>query len=208
MKEKQHSSAAPDGRARAIEALARLLAEVASGSLDGRAMGAQLRRLADRVDPGGQTALPGIEPPPAPATSDDREVVSRIFMYWQTRLDHPTAKLTPERAAKIRARLADGYSEATIQRAIRGCAASPHHTGTNETQTRYDDLTLILRNGSKLEQFAGMAKDEARVPVPAHTTEAQRAEIEALQIEAMDALERGDTHAYTAANRKLKERLR
>lgn len=199
MKEKDNR----DGRARAIEALARLLADVASGSLDGRAMAVELRRLADRVDPGGQAALPGVDVSESKPADDDREVVGRVFRYWQTQLDHPTAKLTPERAAKIRARLSDGYSEATILRAIRGCASSPHHTGSNETGTRYDDLTLILRNGSKLEQFAAMGREETRVPAPVGMSEAQRAEIEQLEAEALAAMDRGDTDAYNAANRKI-----
>jgi len=195
-----------DGRARAIEAIAQLLVHVANGSLDGRGMAAELRRLADRVDPpGSQAPLPGFsEPEKAP---DDREVVDRIFAYWRTQLDHPTAKLTPERTAKIRARLADGYSEETIRRAIRGCASSPHHTGSNETGTRYDDLTLILRNGSKLEQFAAMGREE-RNPLPTGMSEAKRAEIDQLEAEAMAAMDRGDTDAYNAANRKLADARR
>lgn len=81
------------------------------------------------------------------------EDVSRIFSYWQSALNHPTAKLTAERKRKIEARLKEGYSIEQICQAIDGCAASAFHRGQNETGQVYDDLELICRNGSKLESF-------------------------------------------------------
>lgn len=198
-----------DARSRAVAALAKILAGVAAGEMDGEVMAAELRRLADRVDGGAkQRTLPGVPVPEPPAdeakekAKEERAVIERVFAYWQTTLGHPTAKLTPERAAKIRTRLADGYSEDHLKRAIRGCAASPHHTGSNETGTRYDDLTLILRTGSKVEQFALMAKDETRTRITGATPE-QVQQAEAIEKEAFDALERGDTDAYNRANRRL-----
>lgn len=81
------------------------------------------------------------------------EDVSRIFSYWQSTLDHPTAKLTTERRRKVEARLKEGYSVEQIIQAIDGCAASPFHRGQNDTGQVWDDLELICRNGSKLEGF-------------------------------------------------------
>lgn len=81
--------------------------------------------------------------------------VEQIFSYWQTTLNHPKAKLTKERARAIESRLAEGYAVDEIERAIDGCKNSPHHMGVNSTGTVYDDLTLICRNGSKVEQFIG-----------------------------------------------------
>ena len=81
------------------------------------------------------------------------EDVSRIFSYWQSALNHPTAKLTAERKRKVEARLKEGYSVEQIIQAIDGCAASPFHRGQNDTGQVWDDLELICRNGSKLESF-------------------------------------------------------
>lgn len=79
--------------------------------------------------------------------------VDEIFTYWQSRCDHPGAKLTAERKTKIIGRLKDGYSVDQIKTAIDGCASSRFHRGENENGKRYDDIELICRNGSKLENF-------------------------------------------------------
>lgn len=80
--------------------------------------------------------------------------ITEIFEFWRTAAGHPAARLLPVRSRAIAARLREGYSVEFIKSAIRGCLASPFHRGQNETGTVYDDLTLICRNGAKLEQFA------------------------------------------------------
>lgn len=85
-------------------------------------------------------------------TSSDVDV---IFAYWQAALNHPNAKMTTERQTAIRARLREGYSVQQLIQAIDGCKNSPHHQGENDRGIIYDDLTLICRNGSKVEQFIG-----------------------------------------------------
>jgi len=71
------------------------------------------------------------------------------------------AKLTPGRRVKIRSRLEEGYAFEDIIQAICGCSGSSFHMGDNERNTRFDDVTLICRNGSKLEGFMGMTNPEA-----------------------------------------------
>lgn len=84
------------------------------------------------------------------------ESVQEVFAYWQSKLDHPGAKLTAERQTKIVNRLKDGYTSEQIKKAIDGCASSPFHTGENDQRKRYDDIELICRNGTKLESFIQM----------------------------------------------------
>lgn len=84
--------------------------------------------------------------------------IREVFAYWQYRMGHPQAKLTPEREKKISARLKEGYTVAQIKQGIDGCRASPHHQGQNDNGTIYDDITLICRNGSKLEWFIAMTE--------------------------------------------------
>lgn len=75
----------------------------------------------------------------------------RIFAYWQQRCDHPRAKLTADRMSKVLARLRDGYTQADIFTAIDG--AAEHAFVNSDTGQRYDDLSLICRDGAKLEGF-------------------------------------------------------
>jgi hypothetical protein len=94
-----------------------------------------------------------------------RRDVEAIFEYWKQRTAHPEAKLTREREMKIGGRLEEGYTVEQLQEAVEGCRGSPFHQGDNERGHRYDDITLICRSGSKVEQFVEMARgsrDETR----------------------------------------------
>lgn len=118
--------------------------------------------VAERVDSAADAAL-ALTPveaaafglPQQPARSDEHEV----FDYWRERLGHPDAKFTDGRRGKIRGRLREGFTVAQLRRAIDGCAASPFHRGENDRHTAYDDLTLICRDGAKVEQFMALPLD-------------------------------------------------
>lgn len=79
--------------------------------------------------------------------------ITKIFEHWKRVMNHPRARLDSARRRAITARLRDGYSAEDIIKAIDGCRASRWHMGDNPSGVRYDDLTLICRNGAKLEQF-------------------------------------------------------
>lgn len=150
--------------------------------------------------------------PESAAKLAERETVRKIFQHWQYTCDHPKAKATPERVAKIRQRLRDGYTEADIIAAINGCAASPFHRGENENATRYDDLTLILRNGSTLEKFrdkapAGSVDDYAASVREKTPQEIERdREIASMEREAKAALKAGKVEKYNDLVRSIRER--
>lgn len=109
--------------------------------------------------------------------------VWEVFDYWRTVMNRPKARLTPERERKIRARLkltarlneglVSEYSVADIKRAIDGCKASPHHQGQNQNSTKYDDIELICRTGSKLEQFIELAPKAKAAPLIQHPPECE-----------------------------------
>lgn len=100
----------------------------------------------------GQQTLPGMPAVTYAVTQDrDREVVTRLFTFWQVECNHKTAKPTPERMRAIGARLREGYTESEVRKAIEGAAVGAYVSADNGN--RYDDLTLICRNGSKLEDF-------------------------------------------------------
>jgi phage replication O-like protein O len=86
------------------------------------------------------------------------EVFQEVFVYWQEKMNHPQAKLTKDRQAKIGAMLREGYTVDQIKAAIDGCKASPHHMGENKTSTIYDSLKLICRSCDDLERFIAIGK--------------------------------------------------
>jgi hypothetical protein len=83
-----------------------------------------------------------------------------LFTYWcKTMSKRPNTRLTPERRRCIQGRLKAGYSVEFLKRAIDGCAGSDFHMnrGRDATGKRFNDLTLILRNDTKAEEFHDMA---------------------------------------------------
>lgn len=90
------------------------------------------------------------------------KIVEELFEFWQTVHGHPTARLTNERRKKISGRLKSGYTPEQIQEAILGCKASPFHQGQNDKNTIYDDIDLICRDDTKLEQFMGYKRQPNR----------------------------------------------
>lgn len=138
--------------------------------------------------------------PPAKALEDTvhAEGMRRVFAHWQRRMSKPRAKLTEGRKRAIRARMKDGYTIKQMKQAIDACCASEWHMGDNDRTTAYNDLTIILRSGEKLEQF--MAMGEQQGPTTTESPQVRR-----LLDEAADAMQRGDTAAYNDANTRLKE---
>jgi hypothetical protein len=94
------------------------------------------------------------------STTDD-DPVPGLFDLWVETVgrDPKRTRLTAQRRKKIQARLAEGYTVAEIEAAIRGVVLSGWHMGDNEQRTRYDDLTVICRDGSQVERFAGLTED-------------------------------------------------
>lgn len=90
-----------------------------------------------------------------------RSAVIEIFVYWQERCKHQQAQLTADRRSKIETRLRERSNLAGISRAIadvrlaiNGAATAPF---INANGKRFDDIELICRTGSKLEDFMSRA---------------------------------------------------
>lgn len=117
----------------------------------------QLDRIEQKLDeiivlvtPKRPTSVPGDRA----ALSTEVRMVYEFWIY-QMQKNPKTTKLTPERRRTIQARLRDGYTTEDMVAAITGCYSSDFHMARGEYRgrTRYNDLTLILRNGSNLEGF-------------------------------------------------------
>lgn len=99
----------------------------------------------------------------APASASAGAVVRSVFEHWQRVHNHPTSKLDPKRRRAIE-RALKSHGEETVRAAIEGCARSEWHKGKNDRGLVYDDLTLILRDASKIEGFAALAAPAPRQP--------------------------------------------
>jgi hypothetical protein len=88
--------------------------------------------------------------------------VREIFEYWQRVMAHPRAILNNKRQRVITARLREGYRVPDIKRAIDGCQQSAWHQGKNPDHKVFDDIELICRDGSKLEQFQARLAEQCQ----------------------------------------------
>ena len=195
----------PDDKRLALIAELSTITHMLAQRQDGEA----LARLAT-LGGGPQAVLPGL-PPPADVVECVREdrkvVVARLFAYWQQQCEHPTAKLTPDRATAVFNRLREGYSEAEIRRAIDGAKA--HAFTSPDSGKRYDDLELICRKGSKLEDFIGRGI-KAAGPVEAPTVDepdSLEGQIAKLRRKMMALHEAGRTTEYELCEVDLKALL-
>jgi hypothetical protein len=116
-------------------------------------------------DGGSSTPLATPTPTPSQASNSNAELrsaVIEVFAYWQDRCGHQQAALSPDRRGKIetrlreRAKLGGGMPQAIadIRLAIDGAALAAF---VDERGKRHDDIELICRKGSKLEDFMGRA---------------------------------------------------
>ncbi len=103
-----------------------------------------------------------------PAIEGPSSDVLRVFERWvlASGRDLARTRLTTQRRRKVEARLKEGYSVNEILAAIEGVQRSPFHQGANDTGTRYDDLTVICRDGAQVERFADLAAEPATSEKP------------------------------------------
>lgn len=61
-------------------------------------------------------------------------------------------------------RLKEGYTIQELKTAIDGNFASPFHSGQNDQQTKYHNLSLIFRDSDKVAQFLDLAEQHTKRP--------------------------------------------
>lgn len=84
--------------------------------------------------------------------------VETVFNSWKEILKHPRAVLDDKRRSKIKKALKT-YSQDLLIDAIKGCSKSPYHMGDNDSRTKYDEITLILRDAEHIERFINFNKN-------------------------------------------------
>ncbi len=87
--------------------------------------------------------------------------VRRVFETWQRLHASPRAKLDGKRAARIRARLAEGFEVDELERALRGALHSDWLMGRDPKSDgkSWRDVHTLLRDASKVEELIGLWLD-------------------------------------------------
>jgi hypothetical protein len=101
------------------------------------------------------------------------EDVDRVWDSWleSTGKNPNRTRLDAKRKKLIVKALAD-YTVGEVVAAVTGWEHSPHHRGENERGTKYNDLSLLLRNPENIERFrdlhpsAGSPEPEAVSVIP------------------------------------------
>ena len=93
---------------------------------------------------------------------DFSDSVAAVFSHWKTVLGHDRARMDLKRAQAIRNAL-KLYSLEECCLAIDGCAASAFHMGENANLTKYDSITLILRDSDHIEKFVAFGEQAHRM---------------------------------------------
>ncbi len=99
-------------------------------------------------------------------TFEQRDLVLRLFGFWQARCGKQRSKLTPDRFDALKHALEWGYSAREIAFAIAGAAHDPFITkDRNGRDVKHQDLALICRDGKHLESFANRAPRRKVTPI-------------------------------------------
>lgn len=97
-----------------------------------------------------------------------------VFDHWKMIMGHPRARIDAKRELAIKARLKDGYTADDLKMAIDGCAASAWHMGANDRETRFDSITLILRDADHVDRFMHIGEQAHKVALERLSRQAQQ----------------------------------
>lgn len=84
--------------------------------------------------------------------------IKQVFEYWRAKTGRAeSTKMTPDRTAKIRSRLKEGYTVSDLCKAVDGIMTSDFHTGANDNGKPYTDCSIVFRNAQKVDHFMSLA---------------------------------------------------
>jgi len=97
--------------------------------------------------------------PQPPVPSEER--MQELFDYWKQTFNKRSSTVFDEARRKKIAVALRNYGMETCKKAIKGCALSSWHTGSNPQSKQYNDLSLIFRNSDKVEMFLELYETES-----------------------------------------------
>ena len=100
------------------------------------------------------------------ARDTDIDEAMKVIKAW--RRHHPRALMKNVKQSKeyrlVQKRLAEGFTATQLVEAVEGCHRSPWHCGENPGRKKYQSLTLIMRDSSKVESFLAPDQEQSREP--------------------------------------------
>ena len=96
---------------------------------------------------------------PQPPMTNDR--MQELFQYWKDTFNKRSSTVFDEARQKKIAVALRNYGMEKCKKAIKGCALSSWHTGSNPQNKKYNDLSLIFRNSDKVEMFLELYETES-----------------------------------------------
>lgn len=106
----------------------------------------------------------------APAQDEMAEKAWEVFCHWRDslrevsekegrRAGHARARVWNDKRKKaVVARIREGYTVAQLKEAVDGCLLSPWHRGQNPNGATYEELELICRDATKVDQFISIGQ--------------------------------------------------
>jgi hypothetical protein len=82
--------------------------------------------------------------------------VERVFDAWRSEVNSPRSRLDRKRSARIRSRLAEGFSPEDLMQAIRNRRNDPFLMGRNDTGRVYDGIETLLRDAAQVERLMAL----------------------------------------------------
>lgn len=96
-----------------------------------------------------------------------------VFDEWIVVTERTTRTALDDKRRRIIERAIKSHGLDTCLDAVRGWQNSPYHRGENDSGTVYDDIGLILRDASKIENFARLWHNPPIAPNRAKPSRAQ-----------------------------------
>lgn len=184
--------------------LADLLSAVVKRKLTKREIVERLDRMSHSLQAPEQAQLPGVPASEAPPRSTEADDIQTVFQHWRRVSGHTGARLLPERAQKIRARLRD-FTVRDLLQAVDGCMLSGHHMGDNDSGEKYDWIETIMRNGSAVEKH--MDRASGTIATTAMVAERNDPRVIELRGAIAQAQETGDVDRGNKLNAELRRVL-
>jgi hypothetical protein len=177
-------------------ALAKLIVGICEGKRSLDEIAKELAKLSEYAA--------GLAPKKVAPAVDTTTEENEVFRFWREAAGKHESKFTVGRRVKVRARLREKYTVSQIRQAIEFVCNDAWHMGENPNHKTYNDLELICRNATKLEEYLDRAR-EAGVAAPKSAVEESKGEaIEQAKLDSALALKAGDTDAYNQAQSRLR----
>lgn len=86
-----------------------------------------------------------------------RKEAEEVFAYYCEKMNRPRLKFLRDRQRRIQGYLAQGYTVDELKLAIDGILLSPVHTGQNESNAEYLEVSNVFKSPDHVDKFIRLA---------------------------------------------------